>query len=116
MSKLEKLNNKLVLKPEIKLETNVIEIQKDYVVLGCYVVAIYNNGQKEIIETFYRTISIKDFQNTSLGKINQNLYLPITIEKKTYGPVVKIYFNKIISPYKTIDFLFSQPTRGPDIV
>jgi hypothetical protein len=43
----------------------------------------------------------------------KTLYLPISVEKDIHEAVISIFRKEVVSPYTTLDFFMSQPTRAP---
>jgi hypothetical protein len=43
----------------------------------------------------------------------KTLYLPISVQKDIYEAVISTFKKEVFSPYTTLDFFMSQPTRAP---
>jgi hypothetical protein len=43
----------------------------------------------------------------------KTLYLPISVQKDIYEAVVSTFKKEVVSPYSSLEFFMSQPTRAP---
>lgn len=123
----------LTLRPEIKVFSRIVGKKGDSLVVAYYAVAHHNNGHTEVLKTVYKTVQIGPVageltgatSNTSNPNTNATknaqanspiLTLSGTVQKFVYAIAAPQPTLSIISPYQSLLFLVSQPTRAPSFL
>lgn len=109
----------LTLRPEIKIFVRPVGQRGENIILGCFVVAKYQDGHSEIVKTAYKEISRaeyesgKEFYSEHFSETEKVLAISGDVLKTIFKIVKSTFTEAKVSPYTDFSFFVSQPTRAP---